>query len=84
MTAEMICDLLKPLVGQPGSIYLVVSRIGQIGFAATENNKLTGVEVRPDGTIKLERDAGWTVIDPAEVVAVGWNSDAAPSTGQFL
>jgi hypothetical protein len=84
MTAEMICDLLKPLVGQPGSIYLVVSRIGQIGFAATENNKLTGVEVRPDGMIKLARDAGWTVLDPAEVVAVGWNSDAVHATGQFL
>jgi hypothetical protein len=84
MTAEMIRDLLEPLVGQPGSIYLVLSRIGQIGFTATENNKLTAVEVRPDGTIKLERDAGWTVIDPAEVVAVGWNDDTERSAGLFL
>lgn len=84
MTAEMLCDLLKPLVGQPGSIYLVVSKIGQIGFSATENDKLAGVEIRPDGTVKLERDSGWTVIDPAEIVAVGWNGDAGSSTGQFL
>jgi hypothetical protein len=84
MTAETIRDLLEPVVGQPGSIYLIVSRIGQIGFAATENNKLTGVAVRPDGTIKLERDSGWTVIDPAEVVAVGWNGDTDQTAGQFL
>jgi len=84
MTAEMICDLLKPLVGQSGSIYLIVSKIGQIGFAATENNKLTGVEIRPDGTIKLDRDTGWTVLDPAEVVAVGWNGDTERTAGQFL
>ncbi len=84
MTAEMMRDLLQPLVGQPGSLYLVISRIGQIGFKATDDNKLTGVEVRPDGMIRLERAIGWTVIDPAEVVAVGWNGDSEPSAGQFM
>jgi hypothetical protein len=83
MTGETVCDLLKPLIGKTGTIYMVVGNVGQIGLATTENNKLTGVEVRTDGLILLERATGWTVIDPAEVVAVGWNSDT-PSTGQFL
>jgi hypothetical protein len=83
MTGEMIGDLLTPLIGKSGSIFLVVSRIGQVGFAATENNKLTGVEVRPDGLVRVERETGWTVIDPAEIVAVAWNDDPEQA-GQFL
>jgi hypothetical protein len=62
----------------------VVSRIGQIGFAATDNKKLTGVEVRADGLVRVERENGWTVIDPAEVVAVAWTDDTQNTTGQFL
>jgi len=42
------------------------------------------VEVRPDGLVRLDRESGWTVIDPAEVVAVVWNSDVERSPGQFL
>lgn len=84
MTGETVCDLLKPLIGMTGTIFVVVGKVGQIGFATTENNKLTGVEVRPDGLVLLERSTGWTVIDPDEVVAVGWNSDADQTTGQFL
>jgi len=84
MTGETVCDLLKPLIGKTGTIFLVVGKVGQIGFATTENNKLTGVEVRSDGFVLLERSTGWTVIDPNEVVVVGWNSDADQTTGQFL
>ena len=84
MTGETICDLLTPLIGKSGTIFIMVRRIGQIGFATSENRKLTSVEVRPDGLIRLEREAGWTVIDPAEVVAVAWNGDPEQSAGQFL
>ena len=84
MTGEAIGDLLKPLIGKSGSISMVVSRIGQIGFAATENKKLTGVEVRPDGLVRLERETGWAVIDPGQVVAVVWDGDPTTSAGQFL
>lgn len=84
MTGETICDLLRPLIGKSGTIFLMVSRIGQIGFATSENRKLTGVAVREDGLVQLEREAGWTVIDPAEVVAVAWSGDPDQSAGQFL
>jgi hypothetical protein len=73
MTGEMICDLLKPLIGKSGSISMLVSRVGQVGFLTANNEKLTGVEVRQDGLVRLEREIGWTVIEPGAVVAVVWS-----------
>ncbi|HTX27856.1 MAG TPA: hypothetical protein VME19_12645 [Streptosporangiaceae bacterium] len=84
MTGETVHDLIKPLIGKSGSLSMVVSRVGHIGFAVAEHKKLTGVEVRPDGMVRLERETGWAVIDPAEVVAVVWNGDADNLPGQFL
>jgi hypothetical protein len=84
MTGETICDLLNPLIGKPGSVSMLVSRVGQVGFLAAQNEKLTGVEIRPDGLVRVDRETGWTVIDPAEVVAVVWNGDPEDSPGQFL
>jgi hypothetical protein len=84
MTSETIRDLLKPLIGKSGSIFMVVNRIGPIGFATAENKKLTSVEVRPDGLVRIERETGWAVIDPEEIVAVVWNGDTETSPGQFL
>ena len=84
MTGETIRDLLEPLIGRSGSIFMIVSRIGPIGFATAENKKLTAVEIRPDGLICLERETGWAVMDPAEIVAVVWNGDPESSPGQFL
>ncbi len=84
MTAETIRDLLEPLVGKSGSIFIVVSRIGPIGFATAEHKKLAAVQIRPDGLVRLERETGWAVIDPAEVVGVVWNGDTESSPGQFL
>ena len=84
MTGETLSDLIKPLIGKSGTISMVVSRIGHIGFATSETKKLTGVEVRPDGLVRLERQAGWAVIDPSEIVAVVWSSDTESSPGLFL
>jgi hypothetical protein len=84
MTSETLRDLLNPLVGKAGSIFMLVSRTGPIGFATTGNKKVTGVEIRPDGLVRLERETGWAVIDPGEVVAVVWNDDTESSPGQFL
>ena len=84
MTGETLHDLIKPLIGKSGTISMVVSRIGHIGFASSEAKRLTGVEVRPDGLVRLEREAGWAVIDPSEVVAVVWSSDTESSPGLFL
>jgi hypothetical protein len=84
MTGETVRDLLTPLIGKSGSISMVVNRTGHIGFVATGNKKLAGVEVRPDGLVRLERETGWAVLDPTDVVAVVWDSEPEPSAGQFL
>ena len=84
MTGEMIGNLLRPLIGKSGTIFMVVSKSGQIGFTTDHNKKLTGVEVLQDGMVRLVRETGWAVIDPAEIVAVVWNDDRESSPGQFL
>jgi hypothetical protein len=61
-----------------------VKRTGQVGFTTAENKQLTGVELRPDGLLRLERENGWAVIDPADIVALVWNGDQDHSPGQFL
>jgi len=84
MTGDAVCELLKPLIGKSGSISIVVAKIGQIGLITADNKKLTGAEVRSDGLVLLERETGWVVIDPAEVIAVAWSGDTEKSVGQFL
>lgn len=84
MTGETIRDLLKPLIGKSGSLSIVVRRAGHIGFVTSGNKKLTGVELRPDGLLRLERETGWAVIDPEGIVAVVWDSEPESSAGQFL
>jgi hypothetical protein len=84
MTGEMISTLLKPLIGQHGTIFMVVSQTGQVGFSTAENKRLTGVEIRPDGLVRIDRENGWAVFDPAGVVAVVWSGDPDHSPGQFL
>jgi hypothetical protein len=84
MTGETIRDLLQPLIGKSGLISMVVTRTGPIGLVTTENEKLTGVQVRPDGLVRVERETGWAVIDPGELVAVVWDSEPKASAGQFL
>ena len=85
MTGDTMRGLLSPLIGKSGSISLLVSRIGPVAFPAAEDKRLTGVEVLPDGLVRLERETGWTVIDPREVVAVVWHGDrGSDQLGQFL
>jgi hypothetical protein len=84
VTGEVIGDLLRPLIGKSGTIFMVVSKSGQIGFATGPNRKLTDVERREDGMVRLVRETGWAVIDPTEIVAVVWNDETESSPGQFL
>jgi len=84
MTGETMRDLLKPLIGKSGQISMLVRRIGPVAFPTAENKRLTGVEVRQDGLVRIERQTGWAVIDPDEIVAVVWTDDPDSTPGQFL
>ena len=84
MTGETMSELLKPLIGKSGTIFMVMNQTGQVGFTTAENKKLTGVEIRPDGLVRIERENGWAVLDPVPVVAVVWSGETDHSPGQFL
>lgn len=84
MTGEAIRSLLQPLIGESGSLAMIVSTVGHVTLSATGAKKLTGVDVRPDGLVRLERGTGWAVIDPSQVVVVAWDSEPETSAGQFL
>ncbi len=84
MTGETIRDLLKPLIGKSGQVSMLVRQVGPVAFPLTEGKKLTGVEVRADGLVRIERETGWAVIDPDGVEAVVWNGDPETTPGQFL
>ena len=84
MTGDAISDLFTPLIGKSGAISVVIRGTGEAAFPLGDREKLTGVTVRPDGLIRLERETGWTVIDPREIAAVTWHGDADSSPGQFL
>jgi hypothetical protein len=84
MTGETISDLLQPLIGKTGSIAMIVSRVGHVAVSTTGTKKLTSVEVRPDGLVRLERETGWAVIDPRDVVVVASDCESETLAGQFL
>ena len=84
MTGQAICELLRPLIGKSGTISLIVRRVGYVGFAEGDHRKLISVEVREDGLVRIERETGWTVLDPAEIVAVAWVDEEESSPGLFL
>lgn len=81
MTGEMIRDLLEPLIGKNGSVSMLVSQAGHVGFIATGSKKLTGVEVRPDGLVRLQREAGWAVIDRWESSPSSGTANQSPPRG---
>jgi hypothetical protein len=84
MNGDAMRDLLQPLIGRDGSISMLIRKVGPVAFSMAEDKKLTGVEVLPDGLVRLERKHGWAVIDPAKVMAVVWNDDSGSHPGQFL
>ena len=84
MTGDTMRDLLQPLIGKSGSISMLVSRIGQVAFPTAQDKKLTGVQVRPGRPDPAGAGDRWTVMDPAEVIALTWRGDPDETPGQFL
>jgi hypothetical protein len=84
MTGEAIRSLLQPLIGKSGSLAMIVRTAGHVTLSTEGTKKLTGVEVRQDGLVRLERESGWAVIDPSQVVVVAWDGEPETSAGQFL
>ncbi len=84
MTSETMRGLLEPLIGEFGSITMLVSRVGPLVLSMADHKKLISVEVGSDGLVRLEREHGWAVIDPSEIVSVMWIDEVETHSGQFL
>jgi hypothetical protein len=67
-------DLLRPVIG------------GLNGRWTLNDDKhpLLSMNLRDDGLIEFTRDDGWSVLDPADVLAVEWVSRDTEGQGQYL
>ena len=80
----MIKELLDPVIGKPGQVRLVVRGLNGRWTLNDEKHPLQSMKQRPDGLLEFTRDDGWSVLDPADVLAVEWVSRDTEGQGQYL
>ena len=72
MDGTVIVELLEPVIGKQGQVRLVYRGLSARWTINDEKHPLLSVRLRPDGLVETSRDDGWDVLDPADVLAVGW------------
>ncbi len=77
-------DLLRPVIGKPGQVRLVVRELNGRWTLNDDKHPLLSMNLRGDGLIEFTRDDGWSVLDPADVLAVEWVSRDTEGQGQYL
>jgi hypothetical protein len=77
-------DLLRPVIGKPGQVRLVVHGLNGRWTLNDDKHPLLSMNLRDDGLIEFSRDDGWSVLDPADVLAVEWVSRDTEGQGQYL
>ena len=80
----MMVDLLQPVIGKPGQVRLVVRGLSGRWTLNDDKHPLLSMNLRDDGLIEFTRDDGWSVLDPADVLAVEWVSRDTEGQGQYL
>ena len=68
-------DLLRPVIGKPGQVRLVVRGLNGRWTLNDDKHPLLSMDLRDDG---------WSVLDPADVLAVEWVSRDTEGQGQYL
>jgi hypothetical protein len=81
---SVIKELLEPVLGKPGQVRLVVRGLNGRWTLNDDKHPLLSVQIRADGLIEASRDDGWSVLDPADVLAVEWVSRDTEGQGQYL
>jgi hypothetical protein len=77
-------ELLQPVLGKQGQVRLVVRGLNGRWTLNDDKHPLVGVEQRPDGLLEFTRDDGWSILDPADVLAIEWVSRDTEGQGQYL
>ena len=84
MQGSVLAELLEPVLGKQGQIRLVVRGLNGRWALNDDKHPLLGVQQRPDGLLEFTRDDGWSILDPADVLAVEWVSRDTEGQGQYL
>ena len=77
-------ELLQPVLGKQGQVRLVVRGLNGRWTLNDDKHPLLGVQQRPDGLLEFTRDDGWSILDPADVLAIEWISRDTEGQGQYL
>ena len=77
-------ELLQPVLGKQGQVRLVVRGVNGRWTLNDDKHPLLGVQQRPDGLLEFTRDDGWSILDPADVLAIEWVSRDTEGQGQYL
>ena len=77
-------ELLQPVLGKQGQVRLVVRGLNGRWTLNDDKHPLVGVQQRPDGLLEFTRDDGWSILDPADVLAIEWVSRDTEGQGQYL
>jgi hypothetical protein len=81
---SVLVELLEPVLGKQGQVRLVVRGLNGRWTLNDDKHPLLGVQQRPDGLLEFTRDDGWSILDPADVLAVEWVSRDTEGQGQYL
>ncbi len=77
-------ELLQPVLGKQGQVRLVVRGLNGRWTLNDDKHPLLGVQQRPGGLLEFTRDDGWSILDPADVLAIEWISRDTEGQGQYL
>jgi hypothetical protein len=81
---SVLVELLEPVLGKQGQVRLVVRGLNGRWTLNDDKHPLLGVQQRPDGLLEFTRDDGWSILDPADVLAVEWIFRDTEGQGQYL
>ena len=84
MQGSVLVELLEQVLGKQGQVRLVVRGLNGRWTLNDDKHPLLGVQERPDGLLEFTRDDGWSILDPADVLAVEWVSRDTEGQGQYL
>ena len=84
MQGSVLVELVEPVLGKQGQVRLVVRGLNGRWTLNDDKHPLIGVQQRPDGLLEFTRDDGWSILDPADVLAVEWVFRDTEGQGQYL
>jgi hypothetical protein len=80
----VIVELLEPVIGKLGQVRITLRGLSGRLALNDEKHPLLGARLRTDGLVETSRDDGWSILDPADVLAVEWVARPGEGGGPYL